>query len=102
MILDVKKICQEEINAAKEKYEKMECDLSDRLAIVSHREKLVAIREENAESEIRSKAEFFVKDKIAQLDKSYTDKETYLKKDFKRIRKRYSLLVFFLFFMASL
>jgi len=76
------------VEVAKRRYHEKVSSLAGREYDVSHREKAVSVRENNTDTEINSKAEKLVKDKISSLEMQYDNKNFALKRQYENDNSR--------------
>ena len=84
----VKKKARGDVEVAKRRYHEKVSSLAGREYDVSHREKAVSFRENNADTEINSKAEELIKDKISSLEMQYDNKKFVLKRQYENDNSR--------------
>ena len=78
----VKRKAKEDIEAAERRYHDKVSSLGSKEYEVSHRERAVSARENNVNTEINTKAEKLVKDKISSLEMTYDNKKFALERQY--------------------
>lgn len=84
----VKQKAKEDVTAAERRYHEKVTSFGDREYEVSHREIAVSGRENNVNTEINTRAEKLVKDKISSLERQYDNKKFDLERKFENDSSR--------------